>query len=186
MTLYAIRHGETEWNAAGKIQGSTHAPRLTERGREQAAELGRLLAGKEIDLIVSSDLARAVETAEIVADILDRRIDRQSPDFREGSFGECEGITFTEAGAKYPGYFSGIEFPAGSLPIPGAETREALYERIENAIAKLRAEFPHQSILFVGHAGVIRMLDRLHRGQSPKTDSALGDLSVRQIFKFSL
>ena len=65
-TLLLVRHGETDWNAEGRLQGHTDRP-LNDYGRRQAAALAEELAGREIDAIYASDLARARETAEIVA-----------------------------------------------------------------------------------------------------------------------
>src|SRR5687767_15916178 len=97
--LYIFRHGETDWNLARRIQGHTDIA-LNERGRDQARDLANRLERYPIQAILSSDLARARETAEIVA----RRSD--VPVFvderlREASLGDAEGLTVDEAIARF-------------------------------------------------------------------------------------
>ena len=97
-TLLLVRHGETDWNADGRLQGHTDRP-LTDFGRRQARDLAAALAGEDLTAIYSSDLTRARETAEIVAErlglpvVLDR-------DLREKDWGNWEGLTAVERDAS--------------------------------------------------------------------------------------
>jgi broad specificity phosphatase PhoE len=84
-TLLLVRHGETDWNAEGRLQGHTDTP-LNELGRRQALTLADELAGDGIEAVYSSDLARARETAEIVAERL-RLAVVLDPDLREKDWG---------------------------------------------------------------------------------------------------
>jgi broad specificity phosphatase PhoE len=88
-TLLLVRHGETDWNAEGRLQGHTDMP-LNDLGRRQARALADELAGDGIEAVYSSDLARASETAEIVAERLGLPVGLD-PDLREKDWGTWEG-----------------------------------------------------------------------------------------------
>jgi len=85
-TLLLVRHGETDWNAEGRLQGHTDRP-LNDFGRRQAAALAERLADDDIDAVYASDLARARETAEILADRLGLAV-VTDPDLRERNWGQ--------------------------------------------------------------------------------------------------
>lgn len=90
-TIYLVRHGETEWNVAGRLQGHGDSS-LTEKGRSQARFLGKKLAKIQFDAVYSSDLGRARETAELI--ILSKKLAVQTTlALRERSFGDHEGMT---------------------------------------------------------------------------------------------
>ena len=93
-TLLLVRHGETDWNAAGRLQGHTDRP-LNEYGRSQAEALAERLAGDVIDAVYASDLARARETAGIVAARLGLPVAVHA-DLREKNWGNWEGLTAAE------------------------------------------------------------------------------------------
>ena len=93
-TLLLVRHGETDWNAEGRLQGHTDTP-LNDYGRRQARTLADELAGEPIDAVYSSDLARARETAEIVGGRLGLTV-VVDPGLREKNWGSWEGLTPAE------------------------------------------------------------------------------------------
>src|SRR3982751_2687844 len=97
-TLHLVRHGETNWNRDGRIQGWSDVP-LSDVGREQARELAADLAERPIGAIYSSDLRRAFETAEPLAQRRGLPI-RSSPALRERNFGANEGRTSAEVAAE--------------------------------------------------------------------------------------
>jgi broad specificity phosphatase PhoE len=136
--LILVRHGETDWNAAGRLQGHTDRP-LSDYGREQARRLAKELAGEEFDAIYASDLARARETAEIVAAqrhlpvILD-------PDLREKDWGNWEGLTSTER---------------LDVELVGESTEEH-QRRMLDALGRIAAKHPEGRILVVTHGGSMR------------------------------
>jgi probable phosphoglycerate mutase len=117
--IYLARHGETDWNRAGRWQGWTDVP-LNETGEAQALSLAESLRGCEIARIVASDLSRARRTAEIVASTLSVECIGVDPDLRERAFGLFEGLTRDECAARYPEewacYREGRGFPAGTEP----------------------------------------------------------------------
>ncbi len=145
--LVLVRHGQTDWNLAGRIQGSSDIP-LNETGREQAREAGRMLVQERWDAIVSSPLIRARETAEIIA--REVGVDRVElvPALRERHYGAAEGLTGAEAEARYNGQ------------VPGRETPAMVLERVRPALLDLAEEHAGQSVLVVSHGGVISTLVR--------------------------
>ena len=138
-----MRHGETDWNAEQRVQG--HAdPSLNARGREQARALAASLAGERIAAIYSSDLARARETAEIVAEALslDVRVDAA---LREFDTGNWTGLTRDEIRRRFP-----------DDARHDGETRDELVARIGAALTQISDEHPGERVLVVTHGGPLR------------------------------
>lgn len=146
MTAFAlVRHGETDWNRARRIQGSTDIP-LNDTGRAQAAATGELLQGRQWSRIVASPLSRAAETAAIIASAVGMPDPELDAAFVERNYGDAEGFTGAELDERFP---DGAE-------VPGRESREAVAERVVEALHRLAAEHPGESIIVVAHGGVIR------------------------------
>jgi uncharacterized phosphatase len=143
--LYLVRHGETDWNRARRIQGSTDIP-LNATGREQAATTGRLLARRNWDAIIASPLSRAFETASIIARETGLPLPTALDALVERNYGEAEGLTGHEIDRRFP---PGTE-------VPGRETREQVTDRVLPALLALADEHPGQAIIVVSHGGVIR------------------------------
>lgn len=147
VVLWLVRHGETDWNAAGRFQGWTDVP-LNENGRTQAGQLREVLANHEFAGVWSSDLARAIETARIAVGepAVDRRL-------RELDFGDLEGAVWdqldkeTKAGLK--------EFD--SFRSPGGESAVAFVDRVFGFLDALEAG---RHVVFA-HGGVIRAIARV-------------------------
>src|SRR5512144_516062 len=98
--IVAIRHGETAWNVDTRIQGQLDIP-LNDTGRWQAERLGRAVADEPITAVYSSDLQRALETAQAVARACERDIVTDTG-LRERHFGEFEGFTWKEIEERWP------------------------------------------------------------------------------------
>jgi len=171
MTLiYLVRHGETDWNRARRIQGSTDIP-LNDVGRAQAARTGLLLARRSWDGIASSPLSRAFETGAIIADavgiepshieVLDALVERR--------YGEAEGLDDRELFRNFP----------GDTPVPGREGREDVAARVIPALIDLARRYERDRdpsaedarLIVTTHGGVIRTVlnkvspePRYHRG----------------------
>ncbi len=147
MLLYLVRHGETDWNLAHRIQGATDIP-LNDTGRAQAASTGRLLSRKRWDAIYSSPLSRALETASIIA----REVGLPGPvvvkSIVERNYGDAEGLADPELAARFP----------GDTPVPGRESREEVVARVLPALVTLAEKHPDQAVLVVSHGGVIRSI----------------------------
>jgi len=168
-TLFLVRHGETDWNAAGRWQGQTDVP-LNARGREQAREVaGRLRAGG-IAAIASSDLLRARATAEIVASELGLEVSHLDAALRERRFGCFEGLTREEVAARFPEAWARYLADPGPAP-PGGESRDELIGRLLPAVASAVARLPGP-LLVVMHGGAMRALLAEHVGEMPRPSSA--------------
>ncbi|TPX05042.1 histidine phosphatase family protein, partial [Schumannella luteola] len=117
VTLAFVRHGQTDWNREGRLQGSSDIP-LNDTGREQALAAERMLAEWTWDAVVSSPLARARETARIVADGLGLPLGPAYPELVERDYGPLEGLPDTEVIARWP-----------DRRYPGAEPLDAVVDR---------------------------------------------------------
>src|SRR5882757_352319 len=145
-TLLLVRHGETDWNAEGKLQGHTDRP-LNDYGRRQAQVLGDRLAAEQIDALYASDLSRARETAEILGAKLGLAVD-VDPDLREKNWGTWEGLTSDERlEVAYEG-----------------ETSEAHRERMLRAVERIVERHPEGRVIVVTHGGSLRRLQAVASG----------------------
>lgn len=158
-TLLLVRHGETDWNRDGRWQGhsDTH---LNDVGREQAARLAAELDG--VDVVYASDLARARETAEILAEPLDLTV-RQDKRLRERSFGGWEGKTGPQIEAEFPDAHA--RWLAGEGP--GADDAEPFAHfaaRVRSFLEDVLARHPDETVLLVTHGGSIRVIHALANG----------------------
>jgi len=138
-TLLLVRHGETDWNADGRLQGHTDRP-LSDFGRRQARQLAEELADESLETIYASDLARARETAEIVGERLGLPVVLE-PDLREKDWGTWEGLTAVERDR--------VEFVG--------ESTEEHQERILRALRRIAERHRDGgSVLVVTHGGSVR------------------------------
>ncbi|MBF4588133.1 histidine phosphatase family protein [Curtobacterium sp. VKM Ac-2887] len=142
--LYLVRHGETDWNAQRRIQGSTDIP-LNDTGRRQATEAAELLTRRQFDAVVASPLSRAAETGAIIADRLGLAAPVTYAGLAERSYGEAEGLTDTEVTAEYP-----------HDDIPGRESRSALLARITETLGEIAVRFDGGVVVVATHGAVIR------------------------------
>lgn len=144
MTFAFIRHGQTDWNRDDKLQGSTDIP-LNDTGRAQAHDAVRLLAGQGWQVVVSSPMLRARETAEIIATELGIELGPAYPDFVERDYGELEGGPSSETMARWP-----------NRDYPGAETLDSVVARGLAGLARVEAEFVDRNVVIVCHGTIIR------------------------------
>ena len=154
-----IRHGETDWNAAGRWQGHAPVP-LNAAGLRQSAALGRYLAAQRawrIAAIYSSDLPRAMQTAQAIADALTLAV-RPDPRLREKDLGHWQGLTREEVrawdGERYAHYRE--HWP--DVPVPGGETIHAMVARARAALDEIAAQHGGQTVIVVSHGGTISAL----------------------------
>ena len=139
-----VRHGETDWNRDGRLQGRADVP-LNDTGRRQAAELAPLLAGGSWVVVLSSPLVRATETAEILAAAAGLSTGAPVADLVERSYGEAEGLTAAEAERRWPD---------GAWP--GLEGLDALAERGVTALERLAEALAPADLAVVAHGALIR------------------------------
>ncbi|MET0254723.1 MAG: histidine phosphatase family protein [Luteibacter sp.] len=146
--LILSRHGETEWNVAGRAQGRADSP-LTPMGIEQARALGRVLAARGVEHIVTSTLPRALHTGEIAAGIVGCTV---SMDERlvERSFGVLEGRSLADVFEEDPSMVPVLRGYDPALAAPGGESLHEVAERMLAALATIR-ELPYRSVAVVTH-----------------------------------
>ena len=144
MTFAFIRHGETDWNRDDKLQGSSDIP-LNARGREQAHEAAGILADGGWEVVVSSPLARARETARIIAHDLGLELGPSYPAFVERDYGPLEGTSSSETVARWP-----------HRDYPGAESLDSVVSRGLAGLARVADDFRDRDVVIVAHGTIIR------------------------------
>jgi probable phosphoglycerate mutase len=152
--ILLARHGETAWNALGRLQGHTDIP-LNETGRAQARALADGVAAAGIAAVVTSDLARARETGEIVAAALGLAAPVIEPGLRERRFGVFEGLTRDECATHHPEAWRAWEERTGGPA--DSEPRAAAITRMAEALARIAAGDGGGPALVVSHGGVMRL-----------------------------
>lgn len=172
--LTLVRHGETAWNLGGRVQGSTDIP-LNDTGRIQARGIAETLAadyaGRDV-IVVSSDLSRAAETADTIAEALGTVVTRRLPGLRERSYGEAEGMDAPTFAETYG--------PWHAAEVPGAEAWPAVRERALAAIAEVVAEAPEGvDVIAVAHGALIReVIMHATAGEFPRIGERLPNCSA--------
>ncbi len=154
-TLYLARHGETDWNQRGKLQGHTDIP-LNDVGRQQAHGLASRLSGLGITKVTTSDLSRARETGVVVAQTLAVAPPTLDPELRERCFGVFEGLTRDECATLHPeAWKAWLEH---TTPPEGGEVPEAAIMRMTSALSRALAHArASEATLVVSHGGVMRL-----------------------------
>jgi broad specificity phosphatase PhoE len=161
-TIYYIRHGETEWNALGRLQGAQDIP-LNELGREQSVHAGHILAdlfrrdGRSASSIgfVASPLGRARQTMDLVRGTLQLPLSGYAIDgrLREIGYGEWEGSTLAEMQAKDPDLFARRQAEKWTVAPPGGENYVSLQARVADWYRDLKAD-----TVAAAHGGTLRAL----------------------------
>ena len=155
MLIYLIRHGQTDWNKIGRIQGVTDVP-LNERGLAQARALAEGMKKRPVTAVFTSNLSRACETGRTVAE------DQQVPvirieDLKEVGFGVWEGLTMTEIAQQYPEELKAwMENPSASGPT-GGESTDQVYERVKKVMAQILPQ-AKGDIAIVSHGTTLEFL----------------------------
>lgn len=179
--IVVVRHGETAWNAAGRIQGQLDIP-LNDRGRWQARRAGQALLAEGLEVIYSSDLARAAGTAEAIGAACGEPV-RFDAGLRERGFGVFEGLTFEQIEARWPSQTQRWRQRDPAFGPQGGETLQGFYDRVVEAATALAQRHPGQTIALVAHGGVLdclyRAASRQHL-QAPRTWQ-LGNASINRL-----
>lgn len=164
--LYLIRHGQSDGNAEGRFGG--HGPTsLSRLGLEQAERTAKLLAKEEISAIYSSDLERAVQTAEPLAQLLNLGINR-SKAFRERNVGVLEGLTFEESKERYPlDYYALLNRDINHVITKGESYRQLL-KRATSELRMIIRRHQHERVVIFTHTGVLcyltlHLMGAIHR-----------------------
>ncbi|CAM4321892.1 histidine phosphatase family protein [Paenibacillus xylanexedens] len=151
MRIGLIRHGLTDWNAAGRIQGQTDIP-LNGEGREQAQRLGRRLLTEEYqwDYIITSGLSRAQETGEIISKLLNVPLLEPDARLKERAFGQIEGLTSEERVARWGQAWETLDL--GQEQIADIQIRALAF------LEDLWSAYPDQNVLIVTHGAFLANL----------------------------
>lgn len=162
-----VRHGETEWNAARRIQGQIDID-LNPTGLRQAEAAGRWLKGAGIVALYSSDLKRAWATAQAIGAALGL-IPNAVPEMRERRYGVFEGLTYDEAKAKHPDGYAAFEGRNADYAFENGESLKAMFARVTGRLQAIAAAHPGQNVAVVLHGGVLDIINRFVRGNSLET-----------------
>jgi broad specificity phosphatase PhoE len=154
VTIHLVRHGETDWNVEGRLQGWTDIP-LNATGREQARAAASTFSGRAIGAVISSDLSRARETAAAIAAAVGLEV-VTDPALRERNYGVAEGRVSSELNVELGGRLD-EHWADPDFAFDGGETRRDAYSRLGTFLADVLASSPEQEIVVVSHGGALRV-----------------------------
>ncbi|MFA9216093.1 MAG: histidine phosphatase family protein [Sphingomonadaceae bacterium] len=167
-TLLLIRHGETAWNAVRRLQGHIDIE-LNPEGLRQAHALAEALATTPLHAVISSDLQRAMQTAQAVAARQDLPVATDAL-LRERCYGVFEGMLYADISAQYPAEYAAWQARAVDAVMPSgarvAESFRQFYQRAVDALLRWAARYPGQTIAVVAHGGVLECAFRHATGRS--------------------
>lgn len=176
MTIYLLRHGQTEFNLEGRLQGAEVDSPLTPLGRQQAAQCGailrRALSGTAEPTFVSSPAARARHTMEIVLSALERPISYDvEPRLREIGMGRAAGLTLVEVQRTYPDDFAKLQTTRRPNDAPeGGETDHQLDERVASWLSSVTGD-----VVVVSHRTTGRFLRAQYLNLAPDARASLDE-----------
>ncbi|HPC37739.1 MAG TPA: alpha-ribazole phosphatase [Exilispira sp.] len=174
MLIYLIRHGETKWNLDFKVQGKKDVP-LNENGISQANILAKYFENKDIDMIYSSNLMRAKETANIIAKKLNKNV-QIVEDLQEINFGVWEGYYWEDIKIEYKDFLKRWENDLENIPVPEGESYGQVQKRVYKAFNQIISKHDRSSnIIIVSHGVSIKVLI-----------AKILDIPIRNLRKFSM
>lgn len=168
-----IRHGETAWNAEGRLQGQVDVS-LSPAGEVQAQAAARGLAEERFAAIYASDLARAQQTAAALAQTLGLPVIAHEG-LRERHYGAFQSLTYSEARSLYPAQYARFEARDADFDFMGGESLRDFAARVLACVSGIAARHANENVLIVTHGGV---LDVLHRHASGKLLTAPRDFGI--------
>lgn len=154
--ILLVRHGETDWNATGRIQGHSDTP-LNAAGYEQARRVARRLAREPVQALYSSDLARAFQTATAIGQTLGLPV-VTSPRLRERQYGVWEGLTAAEIQARFPEQFAEWRARSTDFAPPQGESRSQLLTRALAELQAIARRHAKEVVVVVTHGGFCYVL----------------------------
>jgi probable phosphoglycerate mutase len=157
-TFLLLRHGETLWNRAGRLQGWRDSP-LSTAGRAQARALAERIATERVDHLLTSDLGRTRDTAAVIAARLGLSA-VADPRLRERSYGELEGKTWVEIERDDPATYERLAQRDAGFVVPGGESAVQFRDRVVAAIDDLARQHRNVVLAVVTHGGVLGMVYR--------------------------
>ena len=170
--LCIVRHGETAWNAEHRVQGQLDVP-LNGIGLAQAQAASKVLAREKFDVIYSSDLTRARQTAEPTAGLLSLKVLFEK-DLRERHYGIFERLTYAEVKVRYPEDYARFEARDPEYAFRTGEALRDFSGRSIAAISRIIGKHENQNILVFTHGGVLDMLYRHITGLSLSAERKFG------------
>lgn len=156
MRLILVRHGEAHAGFHGVIGGRTGCAGLTDLGRRQAAALRDHLAATgrvRADVLLASELPRAIETAEVIAPALGFETVPRDCDLCEVHTGEADGLAWSDYGTRYGSF--GMEAEPDRVFAPAGDSWNSFHQRVESVLRRLAREHVDRTVVAVCHAGVI-------------------------------
>ena len=151
-----VRHGETDWNAAQRMQGHKDLP-LNADGLAQAEEAGRYFIGKPVAALYSSDLLRAQQTAKPIGEALKLPV-ILLPELRERNYGRCEGMIRSEVVTLYPEDARALRERHPDYVLAGGESLHQHQRRVQECVDRLAREHAGQTVVVVTHGGVLDLI----------------------------
>jgi 2,3-bisphosphoglycerate-dependent phosphoglycerate mutase len=154
--LFLFRHGQTDWNREGRLQGHTDTP-LNATGLVQAEALAQRLLAHRLDAVVSSDLTRALTTARIIAEVSEVPL-LTDPGLREVSVGLAEGLLWEEAKARFGAELTERWYSDDNVAFPGGETGYQTLTRGLAALRRVALTHPYRRLAVSTHGAMVRRL----------------------------
>lgn len=169
-----LRHGQTDWNINFLLQGVTDIP-MNETGIEQVRLAAQAIRAEDWDVVLTSPLSRARQTAEIIAELVGFPEIIEQELLIERSFGEAEGLSHEQWRAKY----SNLDV------IPGGESRTQLNERSKLLLDTVSSELSGKRVLAISHGALIRaLLATVSNNELPRDGERLGNASLNVVSHF--
>jgi probable phosphoglycerate mutase len=180
-TLCLVRHGETAWNAEGRVQGQLDIP-LNTTGLAQARAVASVLKNESFASIYSSDLIRTQQTAQPVADLQKKKI-RLDKNLRERDYGAFQGMTYTEASMRIPEGYARFKAKDPAYDFGSGESLSRFNERALACIRDLAEKHSGENLLVVTHGGVLEMVYRhaTGRGLSTPRDFEIPNAAINRV-----
>lgn len=178
-----VRHGETAWNAEGRVQGQLDVP-LSEVGLAQARAVAHALAGERFDALYSSDLARVRQTAAPAAARLGLEV-RCDPALRERHYGLFQGLTYAQCRTERPADYARFKAKELHYDFGNGETLAGFNQRVLEFMHCLSERHAGEKLLVFTHGGVLEMLYRhaMQRGLSTPRDFEIPNAALNVLFK---
>lgn len=179
--LCLVRHGETAWNAEGRVQGQLDVP-LSATGLAQARAVSSALAGETFSAIYASDLARVRQTAEPAAARLGLEV-RLEAALRERHYGMFQRLTYVEAKERYPAEYARFRDKDPEFDFATGESLRDFAARALGCVAQLVARHAGESLLVFTHGGVLEMVYRhaTGRGLSSPRDFEIPNAALNRV-----
>ncbi len=175
-----IRHGQTDFNLEHRLQGALPVP-LNECGRTQSRALANYLKTVPIDAIYASPRPRALETAQIIGEVLGQTT-REDERLAEIAFGDFEGHTFVEVRARFPTAYRKWESGYRPYRVPGGESRLDVQQRMQAAWDDITSTADMNTVALVGHSSAMMILLASMFARLP--DKAMKNTSITTLERF--